>query len=292
MLRMTCYHLASAMLQLDRVRRSQSRFTIPVSGVLLLTLCSICTTAAQAQAAGVVADMVKNEVAARSRHPHFSYLSEERSTRTGGHLWKENVIETDDGQLRHLISVDGSSLSVAAAEAEERRLSSLIDHIGQLRKVNKNRTDDESRAIQLLKLLPEAFLLSPAGESQGCLRFAFQPNPAFVPSTNEERIVSAMQGTISIKEPVNRLCSIEARITHPVPLGLGVLARVDKGGYVSIVCEPVNANDWQITHISLHLGGRILMMKGLSRKMEAQSSNFHLVPQHQSLAQAAELIRP
>jgi hypothetical protein len=277
------------MFQFTVVFRPRSQSIIPASGVLLLGLC--CTSTIRAQAPGIVRAMVENEVAARVREPHFLYLSEERSTRTSGHLWKENVIETDDGQLRHLISIDGIPPSAIAAVAEERRIASLIQQNRQLRKPSGDHSGDRSPAMQLLTLLPRAFLFSPAGDNQGCLRFAFQPNPAFKPATSEERIFAAMQGTIDIKESVNRLCSVEARVGHPVQFGLGVFGRVDQGGHIRIVREPVNANDWQITHISLQLDGRILIMKSLSRKIEAHNSNFHVVPQHQSLAEAVELIR-
>ena len=38
--------------------------------------------------------VVENENAAAARHDRYDYLSNERSGRTGNHLWTERVVET------------------------------------------------------------------------------------------------------------------------------------------------------------------------------------------------------
>ncbi len=70
--------------------------------------------------------MAANEVAARQDLQHFAYTSEERSTRTGGHLWTEKVVEASDGSLRPLVAVDGKPLSADQTEAEQHRINSLV----------------------------------------------------------------------------------------------------------------------------------------------------------------------
>src|SRR6185437_224457 len=131
----------------------------------------------------------------------------------------EKVVETDDGVLRRLLAVDGRPLNAEQSQAEERRIEGIVAHPEAFRKLNQSHTDDEVKATQLLEILPRAFLISPAGEENGCVRFAVRPNPAFQPSTYEERIIHVLQGTVSIKEPEDRLCKLEAVITQPVEFG-------------------------------------------------------------------------
>ena len=181
---------------------------------------------------------------ARKEREHFTYISEERSTRTGGHLWKEKAVETDDGVLRRLLAVDGHPLAPAEAVTEERRIEDLIAHPEAFRKLNATHEEDEGRAIQLLHMLPKAFLISSDGRQQGCVRFAFRPNPAFQPSTYQQRVVDVMEGTVSVKEPENRLCDLEATISQPVEFGYGLLGKLNKEGHFSFQRVQVDNTSW------------------------------------------------
>jgi len=158
-----------------------------------------------AQGSVVIMRMVTNEGIAHAQHERFSYISEERSARTDGRLWTEKAVETDDGVLRRLLAVDHLPLTFAARKAEERRIEDLVAHPQTFRKLNEGHKEDVTHAIQLLQMLPKAFLISSDGEQQGCTRFAFRPNPSFQPSTYEERIVHVLEGTVSVKEPEDRL---------------------------------------------------------------------------------------
>jgi hypothetical protein len=61
------------------------------------------------------------------------------------------------------------------------------------------------------------------------VRFAFLPNPAFQTSTYQERVMDVMEGTVSVKEPEDRLCDLEATISQPVEFGYGLLDKLSRG---------------------------------------------------------------
>ncbi len=245
-----------------------------------------------AQEANLVSVMAANEVAAHTNPDHFVFLSEERSTRTNGHLWKEKVVETDDGLLRRLLAVDGKPLSADEAAAEDRRIANLVAHPDIFRKENQSRKDDEKHATALLQMLPKAFILSPAGESDGCTRIAFRPNPSFQPSTYEERVVHAMEGTVTLKQPVNRLCALNAHIATPVEFGFGLLGRVNQGGEFTLLRQPVDTKHWKTIHATVHVNGKILMLKSLARDTDMQRGDLKVIGPQVTLAQAAEFSRP
>ena len=246
-------------------------------------------TAAAAQDPALVGKMAANEVAAREQDIHYSYYAEETSTRTGGHRWREKVVETDDGPLHRLLDIDGRSLSAAEAKAEEDRISELVNNPASFREANLAHRDDEVHATQLLGLLPKAFIFTPAGEQDGCIRFAFRPNSTFQPSTYEERVAHAMEGTVSLKEPMNRLCELDATIAQPVEFGFGFLGRIEKGGHFSLGRIPVDSMHWKSDRISVHIAGRILMLKSLTRNQDVKRWDIRIIPQHLSLQQAAQL---
>ena len=243
-------------------------------------------------ATALVARMADNEVNARKQEIRYSYLAEERSPRTGGHLWRERVVETQDGPLHRLLAIDGRLLSQTETTAEADRIADLVKNPDAFRRLNAAHADDESHAAQLLELLPKAFLLSPDGEDGGCTRFSFQPNPAYQPSTYEERAIHAMGGTVSLRQPLNRLCRLNAKILQPVEFGFGFLGRIEQGGYFLLERTPVDATNWKSDYISVHVQGKILMLKSLTREQETRRSEIKVIPQHLSLAQAAQLSLP
>ena len=256
----------------------------PIGFALLLL-----TAAASAQTSGLIEKMAANEVAARQDLQHFAYTSEERSTRTGNHLWKERVVETSTGSLRRLLAIDNQPLSAVDAQAEQRRIDDLVAHPDDFRRQNQAHKDDEVRATQLLQILPRAFLITPAGEQNGCTRFTFQPNPAFQPSSYAERVAHQMAGAVSLKQPDNRLCTLDARIIHPVEFGFGVLGHIDQGGYFSLERKQIDGKIWKSDRISVHITGRILLLKTLAQNQDVVRTLISVVPQDLTLEQAAQM---
>jgi hypothetical protein len=247
---------------------------------------------AYSQSSDIVMRMATNEKNARAEKGLFSYRSAERSTRTDGHLWDENVVELNDGVLRRLIAIDGRPLTRAELNAEEDRIHNLVAHPEDFRRLNESGRDDEAHAIQLLQLLPKAFVIFPAGEEDGCARFAFRPDPVFHPSSYEERVMHAMEGTISVKEPENRLCKLQATVTQPVEFGYGLLGRLNSGGHFSLRRSRIDAMNWKTICISAHFDGKILFLKSLSHNQETTRSQIRLLPRQLSLTQAAQLSLP
>ncbi len=240
----------------------------------------------------LVKRMADNEVGAHKQEVRYSYVSEERSMRTGGHLWREKVVETGDGPLHRLLAVDGRVLSPADAAAESDRITELVRNPDAFRRLTAAHNDDEAHAAQLLQLLPRAFLLTPDGEEEGCTRLAFRPNPAFQPSTYEERAIHAMGGTVSLREPAERLCRLNATIQEPVEFGFGFLGRIEQGGYFKLERRPVDRENWKSAYISVHVEGKVLMLKSLTREQETRRTDIRVIPQNLSLAQAAQLSLP
>ncbi len=271
------------------------RFTFPeVIALPLLFLLPAATAAQQSLLSqqNLLSQMAANEIAARSQNILFAYTSEERSTRTGGQLWRERVVETPDGVVRRLIARDGKPLTAEEANAEERRLAQIAADPAAFRKQNQERRDAEAHAIRLLQLLPKAFLLSPAGVQNGCTRIAFKPDPRFTPSSYEERVIHALAGTVAIKEPMDRLCSVHGTISTPVEFGFGLLGRLDQGGELGLERIQVDAHTWKTDRILIHIVGQVFLLKSLVREQEVVRTDIRVLNLTPSLTQAIQLTRP
>ena len=237
----------------------------------------------------LVAKMAANEVAARKQNVHYTFISEERSPRTGGHLWRERVVETEDGPLHRLLAIDGRPLSPAESKAEADRINALVNNPAAFRRLNAAHRNDEGRVVELLELLPKALIFKPDGEESGCTRFSFQPNPSFEPSSYEERLVHAMGGTVSLRLPAARLCSLHTAFLTPVEFGYGLLGRVDQGGYFDLRRVQVEGPNWKSESIRVDIQGKVLMLKSLNREQEIRRSDIHVLGERLTLKQAAAL---
>jgi hypothetical protein len=239
----------------------------------------------------MVTAMVQNEKQARQHRTYFRYTSVERSSRTGGHLWQENVVETPDGLLRRLVAEDGKPLSSDRAAEEDRRIAALVADPSALRAEDANRRADEARLGKVLDILPQAFLFTADGTQGNCIRIAYRPNPAFTPSTYDERIIHNLAGTILIRMPEERLCGIEGHLIDRVTFGFGLLGHIDQNSRFSVTRLPVTPTDWKSRKIDVHLDGKVLLFKSIARDEDAIHSEAEPLPPHLSLAEAASLTR-
>jgi hypothetical protein len=237
----------------------------------------------QQTASDLVAQAVKNEEADNKTPDHISFLSHERSTRTAGHLWIERVVKTQDGDLRRLVSIDGLPIPPAKAKVEDERLASIVAHPGAFRRKNQN--DD------LLPTIPRMFLFAYDGRDGSCAKVHFKPNPAFTPANYEQRVVHALEGTILIKQPENRLCGVDARIAQPVQFGLGVFGRVEPGGTIHINLVQTTWGQWVTSELHVHVAGKVLLLKNLSKDEDNTRTDFAELPANLTLAQAADATR-
>jgi hypothetical protein len=240
----------------------------------------------------VVTAMVRNEKQARQHRTFFRYTSVERSERTGGHLWKENVVETPYGLLRRLVAEDGKPLTPNRTAEEDRHIAALVADPDALRDADADRHADEARLEKILDILPKVFLFNADGMQDDCVRIAFRPNPAFTPSSYDERIVHGLAGTILVRMPADRLCGIEGQLIDRVSFGWGILGHLEKDSRFRVTRTPVTATDWKSTRIEVHVDGKILLFKSISRDQDARHSSAEPLPPHLSLAQAAALTWP
>src|ERR1700744_4425486 len=97
-----------------------------------MVLLSLLAGAVQAQSSDasrrIVDTMLQHEGDPAEHRLKYMYLSEERSDRTGGHLWGERVVETAVGKVRLLLAEDGKPLSPERIAAEKAKLAEIAAH--------------------------------------------------------------------------------------------------------------------------------------------------------------------
>ena len=92
--------------------------------------------------------------------------------------------------------------------------------------------------------------------------------------------------------PGERLCGIEGHLLDRVTFGFGLLGHIDQDSHFHVVRTAVTPADWKNSRIEVHVDGKILLLKSISRDTDATHSGAQPLPANLSLAQTAALTRP
>lgn len=238
----------------------------------------------------IVDTVVANENTAELHRGRYLYLSEERSERTGGHLWKEWVAETSVGKVRMLVAEDGQLLNGERVASENARLAEIAAHPDAFAKREDALKNDEKHAKQMLAILPKAFDFGAPKEEGGFLRIDFKPNPLYEPQSLEERVLHGMEGSILVDEEGMRLHGITGRLPGDVSIGYGLIATIHAGSNFSTTRDRVFGNEWKTASLDTDINGRAIFFKAIGKKEHAVHSTFKQLPDGITVAQAVGML--
>ncbi len=257
----------------------------------------ICLTAAgglRAQSSNaakqIVDTMLMHENDPAEHRNQYMYLSEERSDRTGGHLWRERVVETSMGKVRLLLAEDGKQLSTARATAERAKLADIVAHPDVFQRREQAMKNDEDHAERMLSLLRKAFLFDDPHSEGGDLQIFFRPDPAYKTQSMEERVLHAMSGTILVDHRTMQLHRIDGKIANDLSLGLGLLGTVHAGSSFNTTHEAEPGGDWKAAIENTAIEGKAMLFKEIGRNEHVVHSEFMQVRQDISLVEAVEML--
>jgi hypothetical protein len=237
----------------------------------------------------IVSTLLTNEQNASKHRDHYEYISNERSERTGGHLWTEKVVETDTGKIRMLIAEDGNPLSPEQIAEERGRLAAIVADPAAFIKKSQATKDDEIHALRMLSLATRAFLFSDPREENGFIRIDYRPNPEFQAQNMEERVLHAMSGAMLIDPQMMRLHRIDGRLPEDLNFGFG-LVTIRAGSSFSTTRAHFDQPDWKTTQVDTAINGRVILFKSIAKNEHAEHSNFVRVSNDLGIPQAVALV--
>ena len=264
-----------------------------VAGVAV-SICLMAAAGLHAQSSSaakqIVDTMLNHEKDPAEHRNRYIYLSEERSDRTGGHLWRERVVETSLGKVRLLLAEDGKPLSADRLAAERSKLAEFIAHPDAFQRQAQATKNDEEHAEQMLALLGKAFLFDKPHAAGSDLQIGFRPDPAYKTQSLEERVLHAMSGTILIDRRTMQLHRIDGKLPTDVSMGFGLLGTVHAGSSFSTTHEVEPGGDWKGATVDTAIEGKAMLFKEIGRNEQVVHSEFRQLPQEITVVQAVELL--
>lgn len=266
------------------------RFSLTIAFVAAFCLLPVPAAWAQTplSAPQLIKEVAYNEVQDRERDSFWAYNVDQK---IGQDTFAKRQVETKNGPIFLILEENGKPLTDAERGREETRLEHLINNPSALAKNRQDHLQDEERLERLIKLMPDAFLYEQDGPlSNDLATFRFRPNPAFNPPTYEARVFHGMAGTIEINQRLKRFVAMRGAVIDRIDFGFGLLGYVDKGGRFEIHRQQVNATRWKTDLVDVHVSGRVILFKSLSKDHHEVRSSFHPVPTDISLNDARRLL--
>jgi hypothetical protein len=261
--------------------------------VCAFSLCAPIALRAQTRApetpVQLVRDVVYNELHDHQLHGYWRYWIEKQAQQQSK---VEEQIETADGPVARLVSTSGRPLNAIDEQEEQQRLDHLLRSPQEQARHRQDYADDEKRIGRILALLPEAFLYDDAGIENGCYHLRFRPNPDYPPHSIEARIFHAMHGELWIDTRSKRMERLDGQLQENVDFGYGILGRLYKGGWFRLQRTQVSSTDWKTERLEIHMNGRALFLKTISRETSEVRSGFAPVPAGMTLEQGMKLLEP
>lgn len=261
--------------------------------VMAATACDSPLAASQgaslpADANQLVREAVQNELDGEGKdHTHWRYHLHREDDRGSQ---DRDVIETKEGSLAKTLLINGRPLTAEQRNMDEERMKKLVNDPDERARRDHRLKQDEEKARQLLKAIPDAFIFKYDGVDGTQVRLNFRPNTNFSPPTRELAVYHAMTGKMWIDQSAKRLARIEGQLFEKVNFGWGLLGHLEKGGTFKVLQQDVGNGHWITAQLEVNMQGRAVIFKSLNVKQKETLTDFHRVPDDLSMAQALGIL--
>jgi hypothetical protein len=231
--------------------------------------------------------VITNELKFQDDHTNWMYRLEKEQY---GKKQVEEIIETKEGSLSRLLSINGQPLTAKQQKEEDQRVQELMTSRGAKRKLQRALDAETLQGRRLFKMLTDAFVFNYAGGDGNLVKLSFKPNPSFHPPSLEARVFHDMEGEMWVDCKQERLAAFNGHLTQDVKFGLGLLGHLDKGGHFEVRQAEVVPGHWDMTTMSLAMTGKALLFKSIAVQKMENRRDFHQVSDDLTLTQAADIL--
>ncbi|HEY2499514.1 MAG TPA: hypothetical protein VGK24_20830 [Candidatus Angelobacter sp.] len=236
-----------------------------------------------------VRDTIKHQLEADAAdHSHWRYRIHREDDKGSQ---DRDVIDTKDGQLARTLLINGKSLTPEQRTADEARMKKLVQDPAERAKRDKRAKDDDDKAMQMLKAIPDAFIFKYEGDENGQVVLSFFPNPHYTPPSRELQVYRSMSGKMWIYRAEDRMARMDGSLFEDVTFGWGLLGRLNKGGTFSVMQKRVGDDHWVYVSLDVKMVGHAVIFKSINVRQMERLTDFHRMNDDITISQAYELLQ-
>jgi len=280
----TCHALASSL----AVRLIRSAVPLTLTIILLgVSARPQSVPSSQVSANDLAQRVVTNELTFQDDHTNWMYRLEKEQY---GKKQVEEIVETKEGSLSRLLSINDRPLTAKQQLEEDQRVRELTISPSAQQKLRRALDAETLQGRRLFKMLPDAFVFSYAGGDGNLVKLSFRPNPSFHAPSLEARVFHDMEGEMWVDCKQERLAGFDGHLTQTVKFGFGLLGHLDKGGHFEVRQAEVVPGHWDMTTLSLEMTGKALLFATIGVQKRENHRDFHRVADDLTLTQAADIL--
>ena len=260
------------------------------SCVLLLAASALgqsLPSSGDASAKDLVRTVIANELRSQTNESHWMYRVEREEQ---GKKTEKQVIQTAQGPIDRLMSVDAHPLTASQEQEETNRIQHLINDSAEQRKNEQARKREAEQCKEVFKMIPEAFIFHYAGTENNLLKLAYQPNPDFQSESRAAKVFHNLQGEMWVEPTQRRLVRMSGQLVADVKFAGGLLGYLQKGGHFDVQQKELTHGEWEITSLVVDMQGKALLFKSISVQQKERRTNFQTVPGTLTYAEAADML--
>ena len=231
--------------------------------------------------------VITNELKFQDDHTNWMYRLEKEQD---GKKQTKEIIETKDGSLSRLLSINNRPLTTKQQLAEDQRVRELMSSRSAQQKLRRTLDAETLQGRRLFKMLPDAFVFSYASSKGDLVKLSFRPNSSFHPPSLEARVFHDMEGEMLVDWKQERLAAFDGHLTQAVKFGFGLLGHLDKGGHFEVRQAEVVPGHWDMISLSLAMTGKALLFASIGVQKTEAHRDFQRVSDDLTLTQAADIL--
>jgi hypothetical protein len=267
------------------------RIVIGLAAVILLAPNALSQSGSlkvEMQAVDLARKVVANELRVqKEEQSHWMYQLEKAES---GSKQVQKILETNDGSLSLLLSIDGHPLDGTQRRKETQRIQRLVSHPDEQRKLQQASNKKAEQGARLFRILPDVFVFTYASRQADLVTLNFRPNPTFQPPSLEARVFHSMEGEMTVDTKQERLVALNGHLMEDVKFGGGLLGHLDRGSTFEVRQTEVIPGHWEMTALHVNMKGKALLFKTIEVQVTENHSDFHRVPDDLTLGEAADIL--
>jgi hypothetical protein len=244
-------------------------------------------SSSQVSANDLARRVISNELKFQDDHTNWMYRLEKEQY---GKKQVEEIIETKEGSLSRLLSINDQPLTAKQQAEEDQRVQELMTSRNAKRQLQRALDAETLQGRRLFTMLPDAFVFNYAGGDGDLVKLSFRPNPNFHPPSLEARVFHDMEGEMWVDCNQERLAAFNGHLTEDVKFGFGLLGHLDKGGHFEVRQAEVVPGHWDMTTMNLEMTGKALLFKSIGVQKRENRQDFHQISDDLTLTQAADIL--
>ena len=187
--------------------------------------------------------VVTNELKVQNEeHSHWMYRLEKAES---GRKQIQKILETKNGSLSQLLSIDGHSLDAKQRRKETQRIQRLVSHPDEQRTLQQASKKKAEQGAGLFRILPDVFVFSYASRHGDLVTLNFTPNPTFQPPSLEAWVFHGMEGEMTVDAKQERLVALNGHLMEDVKFGGGLLGHLNRGSTFEVGQTEVIPGHWR-----------------------------------------------